>query len=149
MRIRVLLHAGVTVTAVIAVLLTGCGSTPAEELEDWYSSGGEAQIRTLADDSARVNQVSMRTIDVQGTACQELLTHVAKAEKLDPVPDEVARSSWKKALAAFRHGSSECTVGAGKQDGIQVGRGIREVQTDGIPSLADTVSRIKAALKAK
>ncbi|MFB7468058.1 hypothetical protein ACFCZ1_31995 [Streptomyces sp. NPDC056224] len=149
MRIRFLLHAGVTVTAVIAVLLTGCGSHPAEDVEDWYSSGGEAQIKTLADDAARVNEVSMRTIDVQGTACQELLTHVANAEGLDPVPDELALNSWKKALTAFRHGSSECTAGAGGQDEPQVGRGIREVQTEGIPSLAATVSRIKTVIKAK
>ncbi len=127
-------------------VLGGCSQTPAEKLEEWYSSGGEAQIRKLNEDAGRVNEVSMRTIDVQGPACQDLLAQTAKAEKLDPIPDEAAQRYWKEALGGFRRGAGECADGAAKKDGSQISRGIRGVQTEGLPKLVSTVSMIKAGL---
>ncbi|WP_327737749.1 hypothetical protein OG749_32510 [Streptomyces nojiriensis] len=140
--------AAVTVAAV-ALLLGGCSQTPAERLEEWYGSGGEEQIRKLNEDAGRVNEVSMRTIDVQGPACQDLLAQSAKAEKLDPIPDEAAQRYWKEALGGFRRGAGECADGAAKKDAGQVSRGIRGVQTEGLPKLVSTVSMIKASLAHK
>ncbi|MFB6581144.1 MULTISPECIES: hypothetical protein [unclassified Streptomyces] len=136
-----------TVVAV-ALLLGGCSQTPAEQLEEWYGSGGEDQIKKLNEDAGRVNEVSMRTIDVQGPACQDLLAQTAKAEKLDPIPDEAAQRYWKEALGGFRRGAAECADGAAKKDESQVSRGIRGVQTEGLPKLVSTVSMIKAGLAA-
>lgn len=104
-RVRVPVTVSVPVCVVAAtVLLSGCSRTPAEQLEDWYGSGGEAQMRKLTEDAGRVNEVSMRTIDVQGPACQDLLAQTAKAEKLDPIPDEGVQRYWKEALGGFRRG---------------------------------------------
>ncbi|WP_314248729.1 hypothetical protein [Streptomyces sp. DSM 40907] len=135
--------------AAVTLLLGGCSQTPAERLEEWYGSGGEAQIRKLNEDAGRVNEVSTRTIDVQGPACQDLLAQTAKAEKLDPIPDEAAQRYWKEALGGFRRGAGECADGAAKKDGGQVSRGITGVQTEGLPKLVSTVSMIKAALAHK
>ncbi|WP_405788899.1 hypothetical protein [Streptomyces sp. NBC_01367] len=142
--------ATVTVAAVaaVALLLGGCSQTPAERLEEWYGSGGEDQIGKLNEDAGRVNEVSMRTLDVQGPACQDLLAQTAKAEKLDPIPDEAAQRYWKEALGGFRRGAAECADGAAKKEGSQVSRGIRVVQTEGLPKLVSTVSMIKAGLAA-
>ncbi|MFF4445846.1 hypothetical protein [Streptomyces sp. NPDC001502] len=155
MRFRVRVPAATRVTAVVtavaavSLLLGGCSQTPAERLEEWYSSGGEARIRKLNEDAGRVNEVSMRTIDVQGPACQDLLAQTAKAEKLDPIPDEAAQRYWKEALGGFRRGAGECADGAAKKDGNQVSRGITAVQTEGLPKLVSTVTMIKAALAHK
>ncbi|MGW3327868.1 hypothetical protein [Streptomyces virginiae] len=139
-----------TVATVTAgtLMLGGCSLSPAERLEEWYSSGGEAQIRKLNEDAGRVNEVSMRTIDVQGPACQDLLAQTAKAEKLDPIPDEAAQRYWKEALGGFRRGAGECADGAAKKEEPQVSRGITVVQTEGLPKLVSTVSMIKAGLAA-
>ncbi|MFF4267997.1 hypothetical protein ACFY7Y_17805 [Streptomyces virginiae] len=131
-----------------ASMLGGCSRSPADRLEEWYSSGGEAQIKKLNEDAGRVNEVSMRTIDVQGPACQDLLAQTAKAEKMDPIPDEAAQRYWKEALGGFRRGAGECADGAAKKEEIQVSRGIRVVQTEGLPKLVSTVSMIKAGLAA-
>lgn len=155
MRFRVRVPAATRVTATaaatvaaVALALGGCSQTPAERLEEWYGSGGEDQIRKLNEDAGRVNEVSMRTIEVQGPACQDLLAQTAKAEKLDPIPDEAAQRYWKEALGGFRRGAGECADGAAKKDGSQVSRGIRGVQTEGLPKLVSTVSMIKAGLAA-
>ncbi|MFJ2750882.1 hypothetical protein [Streptomyces sp. NPDC087297] len=150
-RVPVLTRVTVSVTALAsaAVLLGGCSSTPAEQLEDWYRSGGESQIRKLTDDAGRVNEVSMRTIDVQGPACQDLLARTAKAEKLDPIPDEAVQRYWKEALGGFRRGAAECADGAAQNEASQVSRGIRTVQTEGLPKLVSTVTLLKAALAHK
>lgn len=139
----------VTAVASVAVLLGGCSSTPAEQLQDWYSSGGEARIRKLTEDAGRVNEVSMRTIDVQGPACQDLLAQTAKAEKLDPIPDDATQRYWKEALGGFRRGAAECADGAAKNEAGQVSRGITTVQTEGLPKLVSTVTLLKAALAHK
>ncbi|MFF1556139.1 hypothetical protein [Streptomyces sp. NPDC058279] len=138
----------IATTAAIAVLLAGCGSTPAEELSDWWSSGGQGRIKGLADTSARVNEVSGRPMDVWGPACQELLTEVAKAKKLDTLPSENARGFWTEALTAFEHGGNECVAGAAQKNEPRAGEGIREVQT-GISRLASTTSVIRSDLQAK
>ncbi|MFI8504133.1 hypothetical protein ACIGFK_37345 [Streptomyces sp. NPDC085524] len=148
MRVRARLLTAVTTAAVTGALLTGCGSTPAEELEDWWSGGGESRIKALTDTAGRVNEVSMRPMDTWGTACQELLAEVAKAKKLDTLPSDNARGFWKEALTAFEHGGSECADGAGEKDQPRASAGIREVQT-GISRLASTVSMIRNDLKAK
>ncbi|MGW7333317.1 hypothetical protein ACWGIU_32915 [Streptomyces sp. NPDC054840] len=146
---RVPVATRVTVTlAAVTLLLGGCSRSPAERLEDWYSSGGEAQIRKLNEDAGRVNEVSMRTIDVQGPACQDLLAQTAKAEKLDPIPDEAAQRFWKEALGGFRRGAAECADGAAKNEAGQVSRGIMAVQTEGLPKLVSTVTMLKARLAA-
>ncbi len=150
-RVPVLTRVTVCVTAVAsaAVLLGGCSSTPAEQLEDWYGSGGESQIRKLTDDAGRVNEVSMRTTDVQGPACQDLLAQTAEAEKLDPIPDEAVQRYWKEALGGFRRGAAECAGGAAKDEASQVSRGITTVQTEGLPKLVSAVTLLKAALAHK
>ncbi|WP_327264766.1 hypothetical protein OG444_28005 [Streptomyces sp. NBC_01232] len=146
-RVRVPVTVSVPVCVVAAtVLLSGCSRTPAEQLEDWYGSGGEAQMRKLTEDAGRVNEVSMRTIDVQGPACQDLLAQTAKAEKLDPIPDEGVQRYWKEALGGFRRGAGECADGAAKNDESQVSRGIMAVQTEGLPKLVSTVSLLRARL---
>ncbi|MCX4716392.1 hypothetical protein ACFWB2_32785 [Streptomyces virginiae] len=151
-RVRVPVATRVAFVAVTVVagtsMLGGCSQSPADRLEEWYSSGGEAQIKKLNEDAGRVNEVSMRTIDVQGPACQDLLAQTAKAEKLDPIPDEAAQRYWKEALGGFRRGAGECADGAAKKEEIQVSRGIRVVQTEGLPKLVSTVSMIKAGLAA-
>lgn len=138
----------VATVAAGTLMLGGCSQSPAERLEEWYSSGGEAQIRKLNEDAGRVNEVSMRTIDVQGPACQDLLAQTTKAEKLDPIPDEAAQRYWKEALGGFRRGAGECADGAAKKEEAQVARGITAVQTEGLPKLVNTVSMIKAGLAA-
>lgn len=110
--------ATVTVAAV-ALLLGGCSQTPAERLEEWYGSGGEDQIRKLNEDAGRVNEVSMRTLDVQGPACQDLLAQTAKAEKLDPIPDEAAQRYWKEALGGFRRGRPNAPTGPRRRTGAR------------------------------
>ncbi|WP_331736784.1 hypothetical protein [Streptomyces sp. NBC_00211] len=145
-RIRMLT---VSTTAVAtAALLAGCSSTPAGELKDWWSSGGEGRVKGLSDTSGRVNDVSMRPMDTWGPACQELLTEVAKAKNLATVPSENAQGFWKEALTAFEHGGDECVAGAGKKDEAQASAGIREVQT-GISRLSSAVAMIRSDLAAK
>ncbi|MGP3690186.1 hypothetical protein ACTVZO_36745 [Streptomyces sp. IBSNAI002] len=148
MRVRIRLLT-VAATAVAAgALLTGCSSTQAEKLEDWWSSGGERSMKALADTSGRVNEVSLRTTDVQRTACEELVAAVAKAKKLDPVPSDKAKDFWTEALTAFEHGGDECVTGAGKNDELQTGAGIREVQK-GLSRLASAMAMIKSDLESK
>ncbi|MEU9993601.1 hypothetical protein AB0E10_44095, partial [Streptomyces sp. NPDC048045] len=84
MRVRVLALTSVAA----AVLLTGCGSGPAEDLKGWYSSGGAAEIKALTDDSSKINHLGMTTSSVLAPACRALLTHVATAEKDDPIPEK-------------------------------------------------------------
>ncbi|WP_404955831.1 hypothetical protein [Streptomyces sp. 147326] len=150
LRVRVLAPAAVTVAvAAVAALLAGCSRTPAEELEDWYSSGGESRIKKLNESAGRVNEVSMRTIDVQGPACQDLLKEVAAAEKLGPIPHEAAQGYWKESLDGFRRGTDECVAGAAKGDELQTSRGIVVVQTEGLRKLVSAVSMIRAGLSQK
>lgn len=147
MRVRVLALTGVaTITA--AVLLTGCGSTPAEDLKSWFTSGGDDQIKTLNADASGVNHLSMSSTDVLAPACQRLLTHVTAAEKHDPVPDKSAQGYWSKALASFKRGASDCTAGARKRDDQQVYQGVREIQTEGLPDLESAVSLIRSGIEA-
>lgn len=124
MRVRVRVPAATRVAAVVTVtavtlLLGGCSQSPAEQLEEWYGSGGEAQIRKLNEDAGWVNEVSMRTIDVQGPACQDLLAQTAKAEKLDPIPDEAAQRYWKEALGGFRRGRANAPTGPRRRTGAR------------------------------
>ncbi|MFA7767796.1 hypothetical protein [Streptomyces sp. NRRL S-448] len=37
-----------TATVATGVLLVGCSSTPAEELKDWWSSGGDDRVKALS-----------------------------------------------------------------------------------------------------
>ncbi|MFE2523967.1 hypothetical protein ACFXEL_07010 [Streptomyces sp. NPDC059382] len=148
MRIRVRLLTVATTAVATAMLLTGCGSTPAEDLEDWWSSGGESRVKALSDTSGQVNAVSMRPMDVWSTTCQELLAEVAKAKKLDTIPSENARGFWTEALTTFEHGGNECVAGAGAKDQPRASAGIREVQK-GIGRLASAVSMIRGDLGAK
>lgn len=145
MRIRVRLIATAVATG---ALLVGCGSSPGEDLEDWYSSGGEQSIKALSDTSSRVNEVSVRPMDTWGAACKELLTEVAEAEELDAIPSENAKGFWKEALTAFEDGGKECVAGAEAGDQPRASAGIREVQK-GISRLASTTSMIANDLKAE
>ncbi|MFH9467225.1 hypothetical protein ACH4LT_07990 [Streptomyces clavifer] len=144
MYIRVRLLATAVATG---VLLVGCGSSPGDDLEGWYSSGGEKSIRALSDTSSRVNEVSVRPMDVWGAACKELLTEVGEAQELDAIPSENAKGFWKEALTAFEDGGNECVAGAGAGDQARASAGIREVQK-GISRLASTTSMIANDLKA-
>ncbi|MER6320020.1 hypothetical protein ABT237_40695 [Streptomyces sp. NPDC001581] len=144
MRSRVRLLTAVTAV----VLLAGCSSSPAEELEDWWSSGGDDRVKGLSDTSGRVGEVYGRPLDTYGPACQELLAEVAKAEKLGTPPSENAQGFWKEALTAFEHGGGECVAGAGQNDQPRAGEGVREVQK-GLSRLAAAVSMIRGDLKAK
>ncbi|WP_392892726.1 hypothetical protein [Streptomyces sp. LN699] len=148
MRIRVRLSTVATTAIATALLLTGCSSTPAEKLEDWWSSGGESRVKGLSDTASQVNAVSMRPMDVWSTTCQELLAEVGKAKKLDTIPSENARGFWTEALTAFEHGGNECVDGAAKKDEPRASEGIREVQK-GIGRLASAMSLIRSDLQAK
>ncbi|MGW7441468.1 hypothetical protein [Streptomyces sp. NPDC054849] len=144
MRFRVRLFTAVAT----ALLLTACTSTPREELEEWWSSEGDVRIKALSETSGRVNEVSMRPMDVWGTACQELLAEVAKAKNHGPVPSKKARGFWNDALTAFEHGGEECVAGAGANDEPRASAGIREVQ-QGISRLASATAMIRSDLGAK
>ena len=145
-RVRVL---AITGAAIATMLLTGCGSTPADDLEDWYSSGGEARIKDLTDDASSVNGLSMGPSDALAPACQKTLTDVAKAEKYGAIPDEDAQEFWSDTLASFKRGASDCTAGAKKQDDALVSQGVVEIQTESLPNLRSTVHLIRVGLDAK
>ncbi|MFJ9344641.1 hypothetical protein ACIRP0_36000 [Streptomyces sp. NPDC101733] len=134
--------------AAAGALLVGCSSTPAEKLQDWWSSGGDDRVKTLSDTSGRVNTASVQTMDDKGAACQELLTAVAKAKKLGTPPTQKGRDFWADAMTAFEHGGNECVTGVGKKDEPQTNEGIREVQR-GLSSLAAAVSMIRIDIKDK
>lgn len=148
MRLHVRLTTVVTAAVATAVLLAGCSSTPAEELEDWWSSGGKGSMKALSDASGRVNDVYSGPMDSRITVCQELLNAVAEARKLDTIPSEKARDFWTEALALLEHGGNECVTGAGKNDEPQAAEGIREVQT-GLSRLASAMAMIRSDLEAK
>src|SRR4051794_25499105 len=101
MRFRVLALTSVALTTA-TVLISGCGSTPTEDLKGWYTSGGSDLIMTLNKDAKKINDLSMTTSDVLAPACQTLLTHVAAAEKHDSIPDKHTQGYWSKALASFK-----------------------------------------------
>ncbi|MFD7078885.1 hypothetical protein ACFWAK_02000 [Streptomyces sp. NPDC059918] len=137
-----------TGTVLVAALLAGCASTPAEELKDWWDSGGDRSTKALSQTSGRVNEVSVRPMDVWGAACQELLAEVTKAKKLGTIPSDDARGFWNDALGAFEHGSRECVAGSGAKDEPRASEGIREVQK-GISRLAAAVSLIRGDLEGR
>ncbi|MFD5513480.1 hypothetical protein ACFWIB_37875 [Streptomyces sp. NPDC127051] len=70
----------------------------------------------LSDTAGRVDEVSLRPVDIWTTACQELLAEVAKAKKHGGPPSEDA------------HGGSECVAGAAIKNEAGASAGIREVQ---------------------
>ncbi|MBT2407625.1 MULTISPECIES: hypothetical protein [unclassified Streptomyces] len=142
-------RAFVTAAVVTVLLAAGCSSSPAEEVGDWYSGGGEKQIKQMAEDAARVSEVSTRTLDVIGTACQDLAKHVPAAEALDPIPDKIAQMRWKRALTALREGASQCTAGAASKDEPMTGEGVRKIQIDGLHTLPDVTGRIRTVLDHK
>lgn len=134
--------------AATAMLLVGCSSTPAEELEDWWSSGGQARIKALTDAANKVNEVSTDPMEFWGPACQNLLTEAKEAKKLDTIPSVNAKDFWTKALDAFDDGGNECVAGTSKKDLSQAGEGVREIQ-EGISLLSSTVKMIKIDLDAR
>lgn len=148
MRFRARLFARAATAAAGALLLAGCGSTPAEELEDWWSSGGESSVKALSDASSGVSSAYPGPTDSQKAACEKLLAAVAKAKKLDAIPSDNARDFWTEALSKFEHGGSECVAGIAKNHQPQTGEGIREVLS-GISRLASAVSMIRNDLDAK
>ncbi|MFE2481518.1 hypothetical protein [Streptomyces sp. NPDC059389] len=112
----------------------------------WWGSGGDRSMKALSQTSGRVNEVSVRPMDVWGEACQELLTEVAKAKKLGTIPSDDARSSWNDALGAFEHGAGECVAGTAAKDSPRASGGIREVRK-GIGRLAAAMSLIRGDLE--
>ncbi|WP_411104812.1 hypothetical protein [Streptomyces sp. cmx-4-9] len=142
-------HAAVIAAAVTALLVAGCSSSPAESVEDWYADGGEKQIKQMAQDAGRVSEVSTRSLDVIGPACQDLADHVPAAEALDPIPDKVAQLRWERALTALREGADQCTAGVAAKDQPTTGEGVRKIQLDGLHTLPDVTSRIKTVLEDK
>ncbi|MFJ3439015.1 hypothetical protein ACIPMU_36460 [Streptomyces cyaneofuscatus] len=148
MRFGVRLLNVATATVTTGVLLVGCSSTPAEELEDWWSSGGDDRVKALSDTSSNVNTASMQVMDDKRTACQQLLAAVAEAEKYGTPPSEKAKGFWAEALTDFEHGSNECVAGVGQKDEPRTNEGIREVQR-AIGILASAVSMIRIDLEAK
>ncbi|MFB6805165.1 hypothetical protein [Streptomyces sp. NPDC056387] len=105
-------------------------------------------MKALSQTSGRVNEVSVRPMDVWGEACQELLAEVAKAKKLGTIPSENARSFWNDALVAFEHGGGECVAGTQAKDEPRASEGIREVQK-GISRLASAMSLIRGDLEGR
>ncbi|MCY0951514.1 hypothetical protein [Streptomyces sp. H27-S2] len=148
MRFHVRLVTVAATAVATGLLLAGCGSTPAEELEDWWSSGGKDSMKALSDTSGRVNSVYSGPNDSRVTACQELLTAVTKAKKLDTVPSDDARGFLTEALTAFEHGGNECVAGAAGNNEPQAGEGIREVQK-GLSRLASAMAMIRKDLEAE
>ncbi|GAA3487599.1 hypothetical protein [Streptomyces cremeus] len=148
MRFGVRLLTVATAAVATGVLLVGCSSTPAEELEDWWSSGGDDRVKALSDSSSHVNTASMQVMDDKRTACQELLAAVTEAKKYGTPPSEKAKGFWAEALTDFEHGSNACVAGVDQKDEPRTNEGIREVQR-AIGILASAVSMIKSDLKAK
>ncbi|MCX4784342.1 hypothetical protein [Streptomyces sp. NBC_01264] len=148
MRFGVRLLTVATATVATGVLLVGCSSSPAEELEDWWSSGGDDSVKALSDSSSQVNTASMQVMDDKRTACQELLAAVAKAKKYGTPPSEKAKGFWAEALTDFEQGSKACVAGVDQKDEPQTNEGIREVQR-AIGILASAVSMIRSDLEAK
>ncbi|MFG2752062.1 hypothetical protein [Streptomyces xanthophaeus] len=137
------------IAAVVTVLLTGCSSSPAEELEDWYSDGGEKQIKQMAEDAGEVAKASGHKLDVVGEACQKLAKNLPAAEKLDPIPDKVAQIRWERALTELRAGSDQCIAGVAANDTPTAQEGVRKVQLDGLHVLPDVTDRIRTVLAEK
>lgn len=135
--------------AATALLTAGCGSSPADDLQDWYASGGEKQIRRMADDAGRVNKLSMTTLGVLGPACQELAKDLPAAQALDPIPDKSAQRSWSAALGALDKGAADCVAGTAAGDESRAFRGVRAIQLDGLGSLAEVPALIRAGLAEK
>ncbi|MFZ3469332.1 hypothetical protein ACODT3_30395 [Streptomyces sp. 4.24] len=148
MRFGVRFFTAATATVATGVLLVGCSSTPAEELEDWWSSGGDERVKSLSDSSSHVNTASMQVMDDKRTACQELLTAVAKAKKFGAPPSEKAKGFWAEALTDFEHGGNECVTGVDDKDEPRTNEGVREVQR-AIGILASAVSMIRSDMQAK
>ncbi|MFE2876360.1 hypothetical protein ACFXG6_20150 [Streptomyces roseus] len=148
MRVRIRVRRAVTGAVLVAGLLAGCASTPAEELKDWWDAGGDRSVKALSQTAGRVNEVSMRPTDTWGAACQELLAEVTKAKKLGAIPSDDARSSWNDALGAFEHGGGECVAGTAANDEPRASEGIREVQK-GISRLAAATSLIRGDLEGR
>ncbi|MEU4732793.1 hypothetical protein [Streptomyces sp. NPDC023588] len=148
MRFGVRLLATATATVATGVLLVGCSSTPAEELKDWWSSGGDDRVKALSDSSSHVNTASMQVMDDKRTACQELLAAVGKAKKFGTPPSKKAKGFWEEALTDFEHGSNACVAGVDQKDEPQTNEGIREVQR-AIGILASAMSMIRSDMEAK
>jgi hypothetical protein len=132
----------------VAVLLfaAGCGSSPEDDLDSWYNSGGKNQISRVLESASQVNEASTSSAGPLRTACEDLAKRVADAEEHDPIPDEGAQLAWSTALKSFRKGASECTAGTAAQDQVRVSGGVVEIQTNGLPALRRAVSRIKDRL---
>ncbi|MCL6731217.1 hypothetical protein [Streptomyces neyagawaensis] len=133
--------------ATAALLLTGCGSTPEEDLADWWSSGGETRVQNLLDDVSSVNQARTTPSAVLGDACRKLRTHVTEADEYDPIPDEDIQEFWADALASFRRGAPDCIAGADKQDDVLATQGVSEITGDGLRNLGSTASLLRRSTK--
>jgi hypothetical protein len=138
----------ITVLSAGAVLLTGCGSTPEEDLKDWWGSGGETRVQNLLDDVSSVNQARMTPSVVLGDACRKLRTHVTEAEEYDPIPDEDIQKFWGDALTSFKRGAPDCVAGADDQDAALATRGVSEITGDGLQNLGSTASLLRKTMKA-
>ncbi|MEU9105686.1 hypothetical protein AB0D54_15155 [Streptomyces xanthophaeus] len=137
------------IATVVTVLLAGCSSSPTEELEDWFSDGGEKQIKQVAEDAGEVSKASGHKLDAIGETCQELAKHLPAAEALDPIPDKVAQMRWERALTALREGADQCIAGAAANDMPMTQEGVRKVQLDGLHVLPDVTDRIRTVLAEK
>lgn len=121
-----------TLTAALALSLTGCGSqgdtkakaapssesaspTPdaVDQLIEWRDGGGSETLDTFLQDLAVVDEAS-DPVDLGGLrdACADLTAHVETAQLEDPIPDETANNSWKLALEHFAASATACTNGA-------------------------------------
>lgn len=133
-------HAIATLTAALALFVTGCGgqggakaepspsassatASPTPDVVDrlimWRDSGGSETLDTFLQDLAAVDKAS-DPVDLDGLrdACADLAAHVETAQLEDPIPDETANNSWKLALEHFAASATACTNGAvsGSQD---------------------------------
>ncbi|MET9803555.1 hypothetical protein [Streptomyces sp. NPDC006368] len=138
---------GFAITAVL-LLAAGCSSSPKDDLDSWYTSGGKDRINRVLDGASRVNEASMSPISSLEPACHDLAKQAAEGEAHDPIPHEGAQLAWSTALKSFRKGASECTAGASAQDQPRVSSGVVEIQTNGLPALRRALSYIKDSLGA-
>lgn len=123
-----------TLTAALALALTGCGGqdntkakpTPStssetasptpdvvDQIIEWRDGGGSETLDTFLKDLTAVDKAS-DPVDLDGlrNACADLAAHTETAQLEDPIPDKTANNSWKLALEHFAASATACTNGA-------------------------------------
>ncbi|WP_405021228.1 hypothetical protein OHV05_34315 [Kitasatospora sp. NBC_00070] len=92
--------------ALLAVGLTGC-SEDKDTVASWSTQGGREHIRVIGDDIRTLIQFSGQAAG-SAPRCQQVLDHVKSATAYRPLPDEIARERWEKALDQVKTAATTC-----------------------------------------